>query len=476
MLRAFVLACCVLAGSVAPAGAQSAGPDSSLVGTWMGRLSLQGTSLRVVFHLRPAAGDSLTGTMDSPDQGATGIPLTDVARQSDTLRVAVGSIAGRFEGVIGDSLRVIRGRWAQGGLQLPLVLRRTDAPPTVRRPQTPKPPFPYTTRPVAFQNPQAGITLRGTLTLPTGPAPHPGVVLIAGSGPQDRDGTLFKHKPLAVLADYLTRRGIAVLRFDERGVGASGGQQRGATTADLATDVQAALAHLATVPAVDTSALGLIGHSEGGLIAPMVANASSRVDFVVLLAASAVSGDVILADQLAYRTKQQGFNRRNRAVQQGVQQRIFYVLKQTQWDSTRVATELKQIMRDVQGISGTQTMNREVRRLMSPWLRYFITYDPQAALRQLSVPTLALFPGNDRQVMPDTNQTAMRQALAARDNNTFTIERLSGLNHLFQPSATGDPSEYGAIAQTFSPAALRRIYRWIHEQTPQLLPKTPEAP
>ena len=267
-----------------PAPAQPA-DSAAVTGDWMGTLAVGGTELRVVVHLRDAADGGLTGTMDSPDQGAEGIPLGTVEATADTLRFAVPSIAGRFAGVIAEDGQSIEGQWAQGGGRLPLTLERTTATPTVRRPQEPEPPFPYTIDSLTFRNPEADLTLAGTLTRSDTAAAVPGVVLVAGSGPQDRDGTIMGHRPFRVLADALTRRGLAVLRFDERGVGESEGTQAGVTTADFATDVRAALHTLAERPGVDAERVGIIGHSEGGLIAPMVATRTDTASFLVLLAA-----------------------------------------------------------------------------------------------------------------------------------------------------------------------------------------------
>jgi hypothetical protein len=401
--------------------------------------------------------------MDSPDQGATGIPIGRALVSADTLRLAVPSIAGQYAGVLGDSAETLTGQWVQGGQRLPLRLERTEEPPRVRRPQEPAMPLPYVSEPVAFRNEADGVTLRGTLTRPDTDAPVPGVVLVAGSGPSDRNATIMGHKPFLVLADALTRRGLAVLRFDERGVGQSGGTQAGATSADLAGDVAAAVEALAQQPGVQAGQVGIVGHSEGGMIAPMVATRSEQVAFLVLLAAPGLPGDVILADQLDRRTRRQGATRRIRALQSGTQQRIFEVLKQDA-DSADVADQLEKIMVQAQGISGKQMIEREIRRLMDPWLRFFITHDPRTTLREVDVPVLALAGGKDQQVAPDTNQAAIAQALNAASNPEVTVRTLEGLNHLFQTAPTGAPSEYGRIEETFDPEAIDVIASWIDAQ------------
>lgn len=439
-------------------------PDTSaFVGDWAGTLTVGTTDLRVVFRLRTDAAGRLTGTMDSPDQGATDIPIGRILADADTLRLAVPSIAGRFAGVLRDSAQALDGQWVQGGQRLPLRLERTKNAPTVRRPQEPSPPLPYASEVVTFRNDQADVTLEGTLTRPQTDTPVPGVVLVAGSGPSDRNATIMGHKPFLVLADALTRRGMAVLRFDERGTGESGGTQEGATSADLAGDVTAAVEALAEREGVSSSQIGLIGHSEGGLIAPMVASRTDDVNFLVLLATPGLPGDAILADQLDRRIRRQGANRRTRALQSGTQERIFEVLKQDA-DSVEIASKLRKIMVQAKGIRGEEMIEREIQRLMNPWLRYFIEYDPRPTLREVDVPVLALAGAKDQQVDPDTNQAAIAEALSATDTSSVTVRTLDGLNHLFQTADTGAPSEYGRIEETFDPKAIDIISTWIDEQ------------
>jgi len=446
-----------------PALSSSVADTSRFMGDWAGTLTVGQTDLRVVFRLKRDAEGKLTGTMDSPDQGATGIPIGTILIDADTLRLEVPSIAGQFAGVLGDGAQVLEGQWAQGGRKLPLRLERTENAPTVRRPQEPEAPYPYVSETVTFRNEAAGVTLEGTLTRPKTEAPVPGVVLVAGSGPSDRNATIMGHKPFLVLADALTRRGLAVLRFDERGVGASGGAQEGATTEDLAGDVTAAVEALGQRSGVQAETIGVIGHSEGGLIAPMVATQSEQVAFLVLLAAPGLSGDAILADQLDRRIRRQGANERTRALQRGTQKRIFEVLKQDA-DSAEIASRLRKIMIQSRGIKGEETINREIQRLMNPWLRFFIEYDPRPTLRKVDVPVLALAGAKDQQVAPDTNQAAIAEALNAARNPDATVRTLDGLNHLFQTAETGAPSEYGRIEETFDPKAIDIIANWIDEQ------------
>lgn len=435
---------------------------SAFVGSWMGTLTLGGTDLRVVFHLEREADGRLSGTMDSPDQGATDLSISRVLVQADTLRLEVPSIAGAYAGVLEDDTRTLEGQWVQGGARLPLTLEKTEKPPTVRRPQEPTEPYPYATETVTFRNAEAGVTLEGTLSRPETDGPVPAVVLVAGAGPDDRDGTVDGHRPFFVLADAFTRRGLAVLRFDERGVGGSTGTQEGATMADLSADVVAAVEALSQRPDIDSTRLGLIGHGEGGLIAPLVTTRTDQVDFLVLLGTPGLPGDQILAAQLDRRIRDQGADRRTRALQRGVQQRIFEVLKQDA-DSATIASQLRRIMLETEGIRGEETITREIQRLMDPWLRFYISHDPRETLREVTVPVLAIAGGQDQQVAPDTNQAAIEQSLGASDAPIYTVQTLDSLNHRFQTVDDESPAAYGRIEETFAPGAIDVIVDWIDE-------------
>ena len=253
--------------------------------------------LRIVFHITNTE-DGLTATMDSPDQGAKGLPVTSVIRNGSSLILEMKQVGGRFEGKIAADLSTIEGTWAQGGSSTPFELKRVkDAAVERRRPQNPVKPYPYREKEVMYDNPAAGIKLAATLTIPQGKGPFPAMELIVGSGPHDRDESLMGHKPFLVLSDYLTRKGIAVLRADKRGVGKSGGSYAMATTADFATDAEAGVAFLKSCSEVDQHKIGLIGHSEGGVIAPMVAARDPDVAFIVMMAGSGVPGEDILVAQ-----------------------------------------------------------------------------------------------------------------------------------------------------------------------------------
>ena len=323
----------LFAGS-APAGAQV---SSSLVGTWAGPLDTGGGgSLRIVFHIAEGADGSLDATMDSPDQGAYGIAAGPVTIDAPAVRIEVPVVSGHFEGTLLDEAGRIDGTWHQGGASLPLILEPSeDAGPN--RPQEPEPPYPYEATDVSFESAATGVSLAGTLTLPPGNGPHPAVVLVSGSGPQDRDETVFGHRPFLVLADHLTRSGIAVLRYDDRGVAHSTGNIATATTQDFADDAEGAVRYLATLPAIDPEAIGIIGHSEGAIVAPIVANRSDEVAFVVLLAGTGVPGEELLIMQLIATNRAMGVSEPVMAQRSALQQELFGVLSSAPDDSTAAA-------------------------------------------------------------------------------------------------------------------------------------------
>lgn len=445
---------------------------------WQGALEVGSVKLRLVLKISKAPDGTRSATMDSVDQGAMNLPVDSITIEDKTMRFTMKSIGGSYEGALSEDGTEVAGTWTQSGQSLPLTFKRLEGAtqaPELKRPQEPKKPYPYREEKVFFENTEAGITLAGTLTLPQAKGPFPAVVLISGSGQQDRDETVFGHRPFLVLADYLTRRGIAVLRFDDRGAGKSTGDPAKATSADFATDALAAVKYLQTRQEIDAKKIGLIGHSEGGLIAPMVAaQASEEIAFIVLLAGPGVLGEEILYAQYALIAKANGASDEVIAQNRALYEQTFAVLKEEQDDAVAaerlralIQEALEQMSdedRKTLGMS-EEMIEIQIRQMLSPWFRYFLTYDPRPTLAKVRCPVLALSGEKDLQVPPSQNLPEIIKALEAGGNSDYTVTKLASLNHLFQTSRTGSPSEYAQIEETFSPVALEVISHWILRHT-----------
>lgn len=434
---------------------------SDIDGAWMGTLDTGAVKLRIVFHITNTE-DGLTATMDSPDQGMNGMPTTSVTRNGLTLKIEARQIGGSYEGTINKDLSQIDGSWSQGGGSLPLVLKRVKNAAELNRPrpQNPVKPYPYRAEDVAYKNTQQNVTLAATFTVPRGKGPFPAVLLITGSGPQDRDESIMGHKPFLVLSDYLTRKGIAVLRADDRGVGESTGKFSGATTADFATDAEAGVAYLKTRPEVDPHKIGLVGHSEGGIIAPMVAARDPDVAFIVMMAGSGVPGDQILPEQVLQVSEAAGESK-DKAEKAAADEREVLSLVEKEKDDAVLQKDLRE---KLAGKVPEAQMGGQIAMITSPWFRFFLTYDPATALRKVKCPVLAIDGEKDRQVSPTQNLPAIRQALTEGGNKNFEVVELPGLNHLFQTAKTGAVSEYSEIEETMSPLAMKTIADWILKQ------------
>ncbi|MGA2849090.1 MAG: alpha/beta fold hydrolase [Terracidiphilus sp.] len=438
------------------------GAPTDIDGTWLGTLDAGAIKLRVLFKIVNTA-DGLTAKMQSPDQGPSWITASSVTRNNGTLTIEMKTIGGVFEGKIAPDLGSIDGTFTQMGNPLPLVIKRVKDQSELerRRPQNPVKPYPYREEEVTYTNKAAGNTLAATLDLPNGKGPFPAVLLISGSGPNDRDESLLGHKPFLVLSDYLTRKGIVVLRADKRGVGKSTGDLGKATTADFASDAEAGVAWLKTRPEVDRHKIGLIGHSEGGIVAPMAAVADSSVAFVVMMAGSGVPGDQVIPEQVRLIAEANGESK-EKADEEAVAERESLTAVETEKDP-KALEHLLGVKLAAEGMPDAQ-IAAQIKAATSPWFRFFITYDPATALRKLTVPVLVLNGSLDLQVPPAQNLPAIRKALEEAGNKHFEVDELPGLNHLFQTAKTGSPSEYAEIEETMSPVALDKIATWILKQ------------
>jgi pimeloyl-ACP methyl ester carboxylesterase len=434
---------------------------SDIDGAWMGTLDAGTAKLRIVFHITNTA-DGLTATMDSLDQDMKGLPVTKVTRDGSSLKLELKQLPGVFEGTIDKDRQSVSGTWSQSGNSLPLQLKRVkDSAELERpRPQDPAKPYPYREEDVSFENSTAGIKLAGTLTIPPGKGPFPAVLLVAGSGAHYRDEALMGHRPFLVLSDYLTRRGIAVLRYDKRGVGESGGTYATATTADFADDAEAGLAYLEKRSEIDPHKIGLIGHSEGGMIAPLLAARNSSVAFIVMMAGPGIPGDELLVEQTLLIAEANGQTHETAEKAAGEERIILSLVK----DETDSAVLEKRLREQLTGQVPEAQIGAAIKSTSSPWFRYFISYDPAATLRKVKCPVLAVIGSKDLQVPPEQNIPAIRKALQDAGNQKFEVDELPGLNHLFQTAKTGSPAEYAQIEETISPVALEKIAAWVAKQ------------
>jgi pimeloyl-ACP methyl ester carboxylesterase len=441
-------------GSVLPALPAAAGAGDaagpSLGGAWLGALPVSPTtSLRSGFYIQVRPDGSFSGTFVSLDEGATAIPASRVSQENGRVTIEVGAIGGRYEGTLNLDSSQIDGRWIQRGASLELVLQRVQ-------PQEPQRPYPYLEEEVMYRNAPDVVTLAATLTLPPMGGPLPAVILISGSGQEDRDETIYGHRPFLVLADYLTRRGIAVLRVDDRGVGGSTGEVLQATSEDFARDVLAGVMYLKTRKEIDPNRIGLIGHSDGGVIGPLAAVDSNDVAFLVLMAGCGVPGDLILEGQTASLLRLQGASQAMiDAAAQDIRRKMEVVKSEP--DPNRAQEKLRAL-----GCTEAQ-----VQAWTCKWFYFFVIHDPQETLRKVRCPVLAINGDLDVQVAAQVNLPAIEQALRDGGNPDFTVQELPRLNHLFQTAQTGNLGEYAFLEETMSPVALETMAAWIGARTKQ---------
>ena len=431
-------------------------------GLWQAALETHGLRLRLQLHVAHDTDGQLVGALDSLDQQVSGLPAIGMELKEAAFHFEIPAVAGVFDGTLNPGKNKLTGNWSQTGADEKIEFVRSDQPLELRRPQTPSKPYPYHEEEISFSNAAAGVTLAGTLTLPKGAGPFPSALLIAGSGPNDRDEALASHRPFLVLADHLTRKGIAVLRYDKRGIGKSTGSADKATTVDLASDAQAALAYLKTRKEIDPAKIALIGHSEGAMIAPLIASRTKDVAWVVLLAAPATVGEETLLNQSELIGKAADLTDEQLEASLNFDQAA-YDLVRTEKDSAALREKLKGLVKET-GLDAAMPptlLETQLRMMESPWFRFFLDYDPLPNLKTLQVPVLALYGQKDLQVPAKANLSLLKQALQDAGNKDADIRELTDLNHLFQHAYSGTPTEYAAIEETFSPDAMQIISDWL---------------
>jgi uncharacterized protein len=435
-------------------------------GLWQGALEENGLRLRLQLHVAHDQKGELIAALDSLDQFVSGLPAAKVSQKDSSFHFEIPSLESTYDGTLDVTKSSISGEWGQSEIKQKLEFKRSDQALELRRPQTPVKPYPYIEEQVTFSNAPAGVSLSGTLTIPKGPGPFAAAILIAGSGPEDRDSTIANHKPFLVLSDYLTRKGIAVLRYDKRGVGQSTGSADMATTMDLAGDAQCAIAFLKTRKDIDPARIGLIGHSEGAIIAPTIAASSPDLPWVVLLAAPATKGEDTLLNQSDLIARAGGLSDAQVLSSLNFDKQA-YELVLTEQDSNVVGQKLKALVKE-SGLDAAlppAALDAQLHMMTSPWFRYFLAYDPLPELKKTKCAVLAIYGTKDLQVPPKINLPMVQKAFAEGGNSQAEVKQLPDLNHLFQHAYTGSPTEYAAIDETFSPDALQMIGEWVAART-----------
>lgn len=436
-------------------------------GTWHGKLSLPTGSLTIVFHISQTEQGAYATTLDSPDQGANGIKTQTTSFNDSTLIIQIPVIHASYKGKL-NSDNTINGTFTQG-MPLPLNLKKGEAS-RPKRPQEPQPPFPYRSEEVTVRNERDGINLAGTLTLPEKGTKFPAVVMVTGSGAQNRDEEIMGHKPFFVIADYLTRNGIAVLRCDDRGTAASQGTHATATNEDFATDTEAMVNYLRSRKEINAKKIGIIGHSAGGIIAFIVAKKDPSIAFVVSLAGAGVRGDSLMLKQVELISKSQGMPD---AVWQGMKPSIrnrYAILQQTDKTPEELQKELYADVtktmspEQLKDLNTIQQLSAQISSMTSPWYLHFMRYDPAQDLKKLKCPVLALNGEKDIQVDAAMNLAAIQERITGNGNKNVTVKAYPNLNHLFQTCEKGTLAEYGQLEETINPEVLKDIIEWIRKQ------------
>jgi len=441
-----------------------------LDGSWHAIINRNGVDLRLILHINTNE-HGTKAKVDSPDTMNMNITVSDLTKEDDQIGYKIPVISGEFKGTLTDP-STITGTWVVPGQEtLDVTYTRGDessVPAERLRPQVPIEPFGYLVEEVTYENPLAeGVTLAGTLTLPDGKGPFPAAILISGSGPQDRDETVFGHQPFLVLADHLTKQGIAVLRYDDRGTAQSTGDYSIATSADFATDANAAFAYLLTRNEIDHESIGFVGHSEGGLIAPIAIQENTTensIAYMVMLAGPGTSSQQIVKSQNRLIALSQGVAEEDISKGAGLNAQIIQAAinaGSTEEAKDNVRALLTEEVMETMELTEAQAQ-MIVAQYTAPWMRYFLTYDPAEHLPSINIPILALNGELDLQVPAQENLDGLRALLA--DHPDATIMELEELNHMFQHAKTGALGEYNDIEETFAPEAMNIITDWINKR------------
>jgi len=435
-------------------------------GVWRATITRNGKNLRLVFKVQTGA-NGTQALLDALDAPAYNIPVSDLTRKGNNIQFDVPAASVTYSGSLDEEANLLTGEWRRTGEPaLTLTFKReskSTVPAKHKRPQEPKTPLPYKTEDVRIKNDDMpDVTLAGTLTMPEGTGPFPAAILISGSGASDRNESFMGHKPFLVLSDHLTKNGIAVLRYDDRGVAGSTGNYSLATSADFATDANAVFRYLARRSDINKNAIGFIGHSEGGLIAPIALTDNQDAAYMVMLAGPGTDSISLALSQARLTALANGADETELNKMLTVSRTVLETVATTK-NTASLLEKLDELLTpETLASLGTAAGQREMakQRFTSPWYRFFVTYDPADYLPQLTLPVLAIGGSLDWQVPSDENLAGTKNLLA--NNNDTTVRQFEGLNHLFQTAKTGAMGEYRDIEETFAPQALDLISSWIN--------------
>ncbi|MBR3947317.1 MAG: alpha/beta fold hydrolase [Bacteroidales bacterium] len=432
----------------------------NLKGTWNGDLDLNGISLAIVVNINGFSADSIT--MDSPEQSAFGIKVDNAEFNEDGFKLEIVSLKASLigENPVGDSIKC---EFTQYGTSFPLTLKRGNYVPKPKK-QDPKD-FPYIVEEVEIFNPETNVKLAGTLTVPYDYKCDKIVILVSGSGLQNRNEEILGHKPFLVLSDYLTRNGIAVIRYDDRGFAKSTGDATNATTYDLSLDAESVVKYIKNDSRLKNMKVGIIGHSEGGMIAPMVAARNSDVDFVVMLAGPAVNIWQLMARQNYDVLSSNGISEDIAKQYAQLASKTYKILNDKKSSIDDKKAKIRANMNEMEKLAPSgydeETLQANLDMLFSPWMSYFIDFNPQDYLCKVKVPLLALNGDKDVQVYSKDNLAGVEKAMKKAKNKNYKTIELKGLNHLFQKCIFGSPNFYGRNEETFNEDAMKTIAEWI---------------
>jgi pimeloyl-ACP methyl ester carboxylesterase len=429
--------------------------NAQIEGYWKGQIKLGAQELEMAFDIK-ATGNGFSATLDVPAQGAFDIPVDETVFQENRLNMTMSAMGATYSGMLKESR--IEGEFTQHGMTFPLNLEKGSKEAKQVRPQDPQPPFDYRVTEVSFTNEKEGNILTGTLTIPKGKGPFPAMVLVSGSGQQNRDGELMNHRPFWVIADYCARHGIAVLRYDDRGMGGSTGEVENATSMDFSYDAEAAFDFLRKQKHIDASRVGILGHSEGGIINFMVSARRPEVAFLVSLAGPAVNGIEVLKEQQVAILRASGMTEEMIAFSQNSNRQLFDIV-----ESSNDREEADSLMRQLVKSWGynEELTEQTVSGMTMPWMYYFLKYDPTEAIVKTNCPALLLNGSKDLQVIASQNLPAYEKIIADYGKTNLTLHELPDLNHLFQHCETGAIEEYATIDETISPEVLEMIVGFV---------------